>query len=1097
MNYIPLNDSAEESPKSRLPVVNLEESFEENRNTSFKELQPTKFSCFNKMAEKEESSLDKGVNAFKGLLKNLTSPSAQVDGARGGGAIPKDGAAKVSFNNSQRTSIVNQNTSAFDPWGEDKQQAMEERKKELDREKAKAKIEFPNPMEDVGFAGVEDSQESAFEQIDIPEEKTNDIEAETTYATWMRINELKKKRTGIYSSITKMDKGIMNKIRNSSPSAREQIQEKAKDLMRNLIKIMEELETYGLEKFPKEMENYVTRQSKLKNLIAKIDNVIETEALNRPDLLDKLLQTYIQEEDEFSKNVRVDDLTQQFQRNTLGNQTDLNSTRAAGGRAQPQFQHEQTMDWDHDGLDNSRAYGRRDPEKDLEEEAYWGTWAKTRNQTRRGEDDEATETTREQPRQGNTFTSEARQQQQSQRTYNPYEQLPKLPDIPRFNPRYPPPDRNQPPNGNPQRQPLQPTYPQQNMRGQQAYMYQDRALMPNYSGIDKLKVQKFGGIESEFQRFKLKFNSCYVQGRNLPENHLALHLEASLKDRPLDLIQRYMNSCRDQLSYSKMWEILEERYGGRTVEDAYTIAEFKNASPLKNSSFKELERMYDIISIQYAYYERNDPESLNNERSLLMQLAKEKLNSDISMKFIKYTDDRGVEENFAALKNFLRKEFLRSQKREREYPGTFQRGETHSARKTVLEDEEKREEESGTNPNEEKQLTPCALEAQEDDYCFYVENQKTGQKFGFVKPKPLGYDFYGNQNKQQGNQRQGGFQQRGGRTGGYKPPPARSQYIEGQCSCCRQKHTLPNCPKFKALPFRQQSVIIRRDKICYHCLAGIHYTRDCKTDEGQKCGIGGCERYHHKALHRDPNSSFFIGYQIEEEIEPPTPTPEELEEVNNISSFKIAHNGAFSIQTLICNVLSRKEKRGRDIKSVVLIDSGSSMTCIDEDFAMELNLPIIGRRSGTTLHMLERVVDLPGDQLHVELQISSVDQNCTKNITAWTIKNLAKDTSVVDWAERKKQFPYLSAVRFPPMPKDSTIKIIMGVDNSALYAPVQVIHNPENRSDPVAMKLSLGWTCLGRSSPSNNKNDIEILEEDPKKIFKNVVFRTQAKPKQK
>jgi hypothetical protein len=32
--------------------------------------------------------------------------------------------------------------------------------------------------------------------------------------------------------------------------------------------------------------------------------------------------------------------------------------------------------------------------------------------------------------------------------------------------------------------------------------------------------------------------------------------------------------------------------------------------------------------------------------------------------------------------------------------------------------------------------------------------------------------------------------------------------------------------------------------------------------------------------------------------------------------------------------------------------------------------------------MLERIVKLPEDQLKVELQLSSVDQNCTKNVTA-------------------------------------------------------------------------------------------------------------------
>ena len=32
-----------------------------------------------------------------------------------------------------------------------------------------------------------------------------------------------------------------------------------------------------------------------------------------------------------------------------------------------------------------------------------------------------------------------------------------------------------------------------------------------------------------------------------------------------------------------------------------------------------------------------------------------------------------------------------------------------------------------------------------------------------------------------------------------RPPPDASQFKEGQCSCCRQAHLIPDCPKFKKL----------------------------------------------------------------------------------------------------------------------------------------------------------------------------------------------------------------------------------------------------------------------------------------------------------
>jgi hypothetical protein len=215
-------------------------------------------------------------------------------------------------------------------------------------------------------------------------------------------------------------------------------------------------------------------------------------------------------------------------------------------------------------------------------------------------------------------------------------------------------------------------------------------------------------------------------------------------------------------------------------------------------------------------------------------------------------------------------------------------------------------------------------------------------------------------------------------------------------------------------------------------------------------------------------------------METPPPTADELADVQNM--YKISQNGAISIQTLICNVLLGKKKRGTTVKTVVLIDSGSSVTCIDKDFALEHNLRILGRREGMTLHMLKRIVKLPEDQFQVELQLSSVDQNCMKNITAWTVKNLAKHTSVVDWSEKKKQFPYLKDIKFPEMPEDLTIKIIMGVDNTAFFTPVETIRNPDNETDLTTIRLSLGWTCVGRSCPSPNPNEANG-------VFTNVVFK--------
>ena len=892
-----------------------------------------------------------------------------------------------------------------------------DRLQEMKSEEANVEREFPNELFD--FCGIDKVEEVRL--IDIPYTKGKTREEEEHIFNCVKVNELRKKRATIYASITRGEKTLMKMVRSTEESDWEIFHQKLKGSYDTLTQIMDNLNMIGFEKTKGEDEKYLGYTSRLKKMIAKIDHIRATQATNLPGMITTLINQYVKEEDDFCDSL-IDPSTGE---DWLDDQTRKDAAAAQA----------KASDF------NVRMLRFRNLSAGTS-----GTPVLTKRYASSGTQG-ASAQAGSQP----GAYAQAGAQFGAQFGGQPPNQFPNPP----------------------------PQFPQQNFGAQAAAGYQIRPPQANYHGIPKIKVNPFDGEASEYQRFKLSFHAAY-DDRHLPPKHLALLLESSLKGRPLTIISEYMRTCIDDLSYDRMWELLEERYGGKNVEDAFTISMFKNAPQIKNGSLKEVERLYDVFSVQHRYYLANDPDSLERERSMLFQYGKEKLNSEFSMKFIRYTDKHDCVPNFTALMLFMKAEFLFAQTREREYSYSSTKSEVHSAKKALercnLDDDDDDAKALQTLSDAEEDGFP----SEDDQYSYYAENQRTGKRyeakgFRFAQMRPNSFQNHGN-GGQKTTFRAIGF-------GGSqlsrmpRPPQPTSQFKEGQCSCCRQAHKIPDCPKFKNLTIQQQSTIIRRDRLCYHCLEGPHFTRDCKKNEGRKCGIDGCTLYHHRVLHRDPKSSKFIGFQIDDEMEPDPPTADELADVQNC--FKISQNGAISIQTLICNVLSGKNKRAANVKTVVLIDSGSSITCIDEDFALEHNLRVLDKREGMTLHMLERIVKLPEDQYHVELQLSSVEQGCTKNISAWTVKNLAKHTSVVDWSERKKQFPHLKDINFPKMPEDSTIKIIMGVDNTALYAPVKIVPNPENDTDPIAIKLSLGWTCVGRSSPSPYKNE----------VFTNVVFR--------
>lgn len=70
-------------------------------------------------------------------------------------------------------------------------------------------------------------------------------------------------------------------------------------------------------------------------------------------------------------------------------------------------------------------------------------------------------------------------------------------------------------------------------------------------------------------------------------------------------------------------------------------------------------------------------------------------------------------------------------------------------------------------------------------------------------------------------------------------------------NCNRNDHLLVHCQSFRSLSNKKKYSVVKKASFCYHCLAGAHRVRECKTNEGRKCGQDGCEHYHHRLLHLD------------------------------------------------------------------------------------------------------------------------------------------------------------------------------------------------------------------------------------------------------
>ena len=68
------------------------------------------------------------------------------------------------------------------------------------------------------------------------------------------------------------------------------------------------------------------------------------------------------------------------------------------------------------------------------------------------------------------------------------------------------------------------------------------------------------------------------------------------------------------------------------------------------------------------------------------------------------------------------------------------------------------------------------------------------------------------------------------------------------CVYCHEEHGLLDCQDFTEASVGSRWDIARSMKLCFRCLGEDHQIQGCS--ENRVCGVNGCQRQHHRLLHR-------------------------------------------------------------------------------------------------------------------------------------------------------------------------------------------------------------------------------------------------------
>ena len=132
------------------------------------------------------------------------------------------------------------------------------------------------------------------------------------------------------------------------------------------------------------------------------------------------------------------------------------------------------------------------------------------------------------------------------------------------------------------------------------------------------------------------------------------------------------------------------------------------------------------------------------------------------------------------------------------------------------------------------------------------------------------------------------------------------------------KHPLWKCEKFLKMTCQARYEKAQELKLCFCCLAGKHVVKDCTY---KACGVKGCNRRHHRLLHRETHNR-------QKGSRPEDP---QREAEANSAFCPLKSSGILPGIPVIIQIGENQES------TLALCDSGASLSFIDKKLADKLN----------------------------------------------------------------------------------------------------------------------------------------------------------------
>ena len=249
------------------------------------------------------------------------------------------------------------------------------------------------------------------------------------------------------------------------------------------------------------------------------------------------------------------------------------------------------------------------------------------------------------------------------------------------------------------------------------------------------------------------------------------------------------------------------------------------------------------------------------------------------------------------------------------------------------------------------------------------------------------------------------------------------------------KHPLWKCEKFLKMTCQAQYEKVKELKLCFCCLAGKHVVKDYTY---KACGVKGCNRRHHRLLHRETN---------DRQKGSGPKDPQQNAEANS-AICPLKSSGFLPFLPVIIQIGKKQES------TLALCDSGASLLFIDKELANTLNAH--GEEIDLSVAGIHGTNDVKCEQFTVGIRRKAMSD--THYMTVYTHPNTDVGTKIYNYQELKHAYPHLSVLSEETL-KLKDVKMILGQNCYHTHRPVE--YESCTNGEPWTVKTKLGRTLCG------------------------------------